>query len=151
MRLVCDYYVIPFTSPIRRGAVAYRLKTSSHLSLFTFHLPVFTFHFSLFRFHLSVFSFPFSLFSFKFPRTFCGHILSPPQKVRRNSFEHPFSLKINAPFLITQGDIIDTFGTFINVKMPIMPKVPHVFYLTFPFSPFTFSAPLFIGELSRSD
>ena len=22
MRLVCDYYVIPFTSPVRRGAVA---------------------------------------------------------------------------------------------------------------------------------
>mgnify|MGYP003455210906 CR=1 FL=1 len=30
----------------------------------------------------------------------CGHILIPPQKVRRNSFLRVFSIKINAPFLI---------------------------------------------------
>ena len=35
-------------------------------------------------------------------RTSCGHILSPPQKVRRN-LRHDYSpLTINAPFLITQ-------------------------------------------------
>ena len=31
-------------------------------------------------------------------RTSCGHFLSPPQKVRRNCFQHPLSLKINTPF-----------------------------------------------------
>ena len=35
-------------------------------------------------------------------RTFCEHILSPPQKVRRNPLQDHFSLKINTPFLITQ-------------------------------------------------
>ena len=42
------------------------------------------------------------------PRTSYGHFLSPPQKVRRNCFQHPFSLKINAPFLIMQSGIIYT-------------------------------------------
>ena len=41
-------------------------------------------------------------------RTSCGHFLSPPQKVRRNCFQHPFSLKINTPSLITQSGIIYT-------------------------------------------
>ena len=74
------------------------------------------------------------IFPADFPQTFSQTV----SNVRRNPFLRVFSLKINAPFLITQGDIIDTFGTFINVKMPIMPKMPHVFYLTFHLSVFTF-------------
>ena len=49
--------------------------------------------------------------------------------VRRNPFQHPFSLKINTPFLITQYDIISIIGIFNNFKMPIMPKVPHVIFI----------------------
>ena len=33
-------------------------------------------------------------------------------KVRRNPFQNPFSLKINAPLLITQYDIISIIGIF---------------------------------------
>ena len=55
---------------------------------------------------------------------------------------NPFSLKINAAFLIAQSGIIDIFGTFNNVKMPKMPLPPHVvfiFYVRFlRFSVFTF-------------
>ena len=40
----------------------------------------------------------------------------PPQKVRRNSPQDYFSLKINAPFLITKSGIIDIIGTFNNAK-----------------------------------
>ena len=50
-----------------------------------------------------------------------------PQNVRRNPFQNPFSLKINTPLLITQYDIISIIGIFNNFKMPIMPKMPHVF------------------------
>ena len=35
-------------------------------------------------------------------------IFIPPQKVRRNWFQDPFSLKINAAFLIAQSGIIYT-------------------------------------------
>ena len=61
------------------------------------------------------------------PTDFLRIISQTLSNVRRNPFSAPFSLKINAPFLIMQSGIIDTFGTFVNVKMPKMPKMPHVF------------------------
>mgnify|MGYP003467043515 CR=1 FL=1 len=76
------------------------------------------------------------------PTDFLRTLSQPSSKVRRNPFQHPFSLKINAAFLIAQSGIIDIFGTFNNVKMPKMPLPPHVvfiFYVRFlRFSVFTF-------------
>jgi hypothetical protein len=44
-------------------------------------------------------------------------------KVRRNPFEHPFSLKINVPFLITQYDGSGAYGGSFSVIPPFPPPI----------------------------
>ena len=65
------------------------------------------------------------------PTDFLRTLSHPSSKVRRNPFQHPFSLKIKAPVLITQSGIIDIIGTFNNVKMPKMPHVIFIFCVRF--------------------
>ena len=50
------------------------------------------------------------------PTDFLRTLSQPSSKVRRNPFQHPLSLKIKAPVLITQSGIIDIIGTFNNVN-----------------------------------
>ena len=63
----------------------------------------------------------------RYPTDFLRTISQTFSNVRRNPFQNPFSLKINTLLLITQYDIISIIGIFNNFKMPIMPKMPHVF------------------------
>ena len=56
-----------------------------------------------------------------------GHILIPPQKVRRNPFPAPFSLKINAPSLITNLRKL----SFLSVSNRQSRQFTHMSFLYF--------------------
>ena len=60
-----------------------------------------------------------------FPQTYSQTV----PNVRRNPFSAPFSLKINAPFLITQHGGTDTCGGMAEKFPPLPPLSPHVIFI----------------------
>ena len=64
-------------------------------------------------------------------RTSCEHFFIPSQKVRRNPFSAPFSLKINAAFSITQHGGSGACGGMAEKFPPLPPHVVFIFYVRF--------------------